>query len=381
VNDIIKNNRGWVFAIVSSALHLAWAFGLHQLNVEPPRRETTVEFGLVTQAPPAAPEPQPSAPPPPAAAAPEPSAARPRPLPHRGPAKPVQPEQPAAADSAAPEAPAAPAVAEAPTPAPRPAQPQPVPDLSPRRAAVASYDTLSNPPSICNPPAADGGACQPGPRDSLAQDRLNQSLRQSARSLAHLATREPPALHRQADGSFRFDGHVFTAKIEPDGQVRFADGAAATVDGPATTIGPGVSGRFDLNDAIVRGMGGELYSAEKRWFLEQTEELRAQLADAARARERAASRRYLQRELERILAARELDPGQKHARVFALWQDCGDDAESADARQIVEVFVRVHMPAGTALGFSPEELERWNAARRGMRPFDPYRAPIAGSPG
>ena len=234
MSHIFKIKRGWVFAIVSSALHLAWAFSLRGLKVEPPHRETTVEFSLVAQPAPAAPEPQPIAPPPTAAAPLEPAAKRPL-QPRRPSAQPAPAEQPAAADPVVPEAPAAPAVAgQVTVPAPSPAQPQPAPDLSPRRAAVASYDTLSNPPSSCNPPAANGGVCPPRPRDAPAQDRLNQWLRQSARSPEHLVKREPPVLHRQADGSFRFEGHVFTAKIEPDGHVRFADGSVASIDGPAT---------------------------------------------------------------------------------------------------------------------------------------------------
>jgi hypothetical protein len=387
VRRITRSKRGWIFAIVSSALHLAWALGLRELKYEPPRRDTTVEFSLVTQPAPAVPEQEPDQLPPPAAAPPsEPAATRAPQRRRDAPAKVSRIEQPTAAE-AVPEEPAPSAVAgENPAavavavPSEAPARPRTAPDLSPRRAAVASYDSLSNPPSVCNPPAADGGTCQPRSRDELAQDRLNQSLRQSARSLAHLATREPPVLHREADGGFRFQGHVFSAKIEPDGHVRFADAAAASIDGPATTS-PGVSGSFDLNDAVQHAMGDELYTAEKRWFLDQTAELRGQLADAARARERAVGRRYLERELERILAARELDPTQKRARVFALWQDCGDDADSADARRIVEAFVRLRMPEGSALGFVPAELEHWNAARHGMRPFDPYHAPSAGSPG
>ncbi|HKP56582.1 MAG TPA: hypothetical protein VJV78_07680 [Polyangiales bacterium] len=369
---------------MSGALHLAWAFSLRELKIEPARLETNVEFTLVTQPSPAPPEPEPSAPPPPTAAAPrEPELPRPRQA-RRAPIKAAAPEQPVEAEQVAVAEAPAPAVASQPAPElPAPSAPQPraAPDLSPRRAAVASYESLSNLPRTCNPPAANGGACQPPPpRDELAQDRLNQSLRQSARSLAHLAPRDPPVLHREADGGYRFNGHVFTAKIEPDGQVRFADDSVASLQGPATN-GPGVGAKFDLTDAIQRAMGDESYSAEKRWFLEQTAELREQLSSAARAKERAAGRRYLERELEGILLAHELDPAQKRARVFEVWQDCGDDADSADTRRLVEVFVRARMPEGSELGFSPAELARLNAARRGLRQFDPYRVPVAGAPG
>jgi hypothetical protein len=82
----------------------------------------------------------------------------------------------------------------------------------------------------------------------------------------------------------------------------------------------------------------------------------------------------LERALETILAAPQLDPAHKRQRVLGLWEDCGDDAESADTRRLVELFVRTRMPEGSELGFPKAELERFNRGRTGPRAFNPYRS-------
>lgn len=247
-------------------------------------------------------------------------------------------------------------------------------NLSAQRAASSMVDDLEMPARACNPraPSDSAAACSPEQRAASIKRELDLGFRQAANAPAYKQKREPPELHRQGDGSYRYDGHVFTARIRDDGHVEFFDGTAG-IDGPSK-IGVGVSGHFDLNDAIEGGMGKELYTSEKRWFLEQTTELREKLTAAARTKENQAARRMLERALERILGAPELDPAHKRERILALWEDCGDDAESADTRRVVEVFVRTRMPEGSELGFSRPELERFNRVRTGSRAFDPYRS-------
>ena len=246
-------------------------------------------------------------------------------------------------------------------------------NLSAQRAASSMIDSLEMPARACNPraPSSDAAACSPEERAARIKRELDLGLSRAANAPAYKQKREPPELHRQGDGSYRYDGHVFTAKIQDDGHVQFFDGTAG-IDGPAS-IGPGIAGHFDLNDAIEGGMGKELYTSEKRWFLEQTAELRDKLTASARNKESIAARRMLESALERILTAREA-PARKRERILALWEDCGDDAESADTRRVVEVFVRTRMPDGSELGFTKPELERFNRGRTGPRAFNPYRS-------
>lgn len=248
-------------------------------------------------------------------------------------------------------------------------------DLSPHRAAASMVDQLEMPVPVCNPrgSSSEAAACSPSDRAAFVQRELDESFRQAANAPKYRVKRDAPELHREGDGGFRYDGPVFTARIRGDGGVDFADSTSG-VDGLAT-IGPGVRGHFDPSDMLDHALTGkELYSAEKRWFLEQTVELREKLTAAARDQERSAARRSLERALEQILAARELGAAHKRERILALWDDCGDDAEATDARRIVQAFVRARLPEGSDLGFTREELERFNRGRSGVRVFDPYRS-------
>jgi hypothetical protein len=245
--------------------------------------------------------------------------------------------------------------------------------LSPQRAAASMVDHLDLPAPVCNPrgTSREAAACTPSDRAAFAERELNEGFRQAANAPVYRVQRDKPQLHRQADGGYRYDGHVFTARIREDGSVDFAN-STSDIDGLAKDY-PGVRGHFDPSSALEEAVtGDDMFRAEKLWFLEQTSELRDKLAAAARSKERAAARRALEHALEQILAA-DLDPAHKRERILALWDDCGDDAEATDARRIVEVFVRTRMPEGSELGFTRAELDRFNRGRSPSTMFEPYR--------
>jgi hypothetical protein len=86
--------------------------------------------------------------------------------------------------------------------------------------------------------------------------------------------------------------------------------------------------------------------------------------------------------LPRLLAWVRNEPrwslAERREILFRIWDEAAepDDRELGDAgahaRKIIERFVRAELPAGSADGFSDEELARFNARRaRGPR-FDPY---------
>jgi hypothetical protein len=386
-----RNRRAWLFAAGSTVIHVAFIAILSRAKLESPRHlATEIELSVVSE-----PVNDQATLAQPAGAAPVvASIEAPRPEPAPSPVLPPrrkrEQRQPEPARAEAVPAPSADAKAselaaatEGSVSAPPPSAasaPQPNPsrgtalDLSAHRAAASMVDRLDMPVPACNPRGVSNGpaACPADDRAAFIARDLDAGFRRAASSPAYKTKREPPELHRQGDGSYRYDGHVFTARIRDDGHVEFLDGTTG-IDGPST-IGIGVAGHVDLSDAIENGaMGKELYTSEKRWFLEQTAELRDKLAAAARTKESVEARRMLERVLERILLARELDPPHKRERILALWEDCGDDAESADTRRIVEAFVRTRMPEASELGFTKAELERFNRGRSGSRAFNPYR--------
>jgi hypothetical protein len=210
-----------------------------------------------------------------------------------------------------------------------------------------------------------------------AGERLQRSLSDAAGHIAHLEQRPAPRLHHGTDGNYRYEGPVFTALIGQDGSVTF-------VDRPPVELGPipiPLSGSFDLNDAIEKQLGKELYPAEKRWFLEHTAELRRSLSDSAQARSLARGALHLRGQLELIAEDGGLPAVRKRELIFELWDDCAPDDVGEQAQRIVEQFIRDRMPSGSALAYDPAELAQLNRRRASPRPFDPYVPADAGAPG
>ncbi|HEY2734983.1 MAG TPA: hypothetical protein VGI70_13400 [Polyangiales bacterium] len=242
--------------------------------------------------------------------------------------------------------------------------------LSPRSAANTLANALApKTDSVCGSRAGPAAvSCEPkDDRAASAQAELNRTLKHAAQDHPYLVQREPPSLQRDRDGSYSFVGPVFHAKIALDGHVSFEDKGQVRLGTGGAQIG------FDLTDAVDSLSKHELYSAEKQWFLDETVALRDQLANAFQIAERARTKRELERALARIVDSED-DVPRKRAAVFALWQDCGADADGDGVRRVVELFIRSKMPEGSPLGFSAEEIEHLNRnAATGIR-FDPYRS-------
>jgi hypothetical protein len=178
-------------------------------------------------------------------------------------------------------------------------------------------------------------------------------------------------LKRDADGGYQYNGPLIHAHIAKDGLVSFDDHMASV--SPA-------SGRasVDVQSAVEKYiLKREVNSAEKRWFLDQTEQLRLQLGDAAHAEEMRVAKRTLEQELARIVHGA-ASPSEKRAALFEIWLGCGEDPESAAMRRVVESFIRGQLPAGSALGYDAAELERLNRGRPASARFDPYAGVVPG---
>jgi hypothetical protein len=376
------------YAAISLALHIAWVVWMPERQ---PATQPDAHFVEMTfEAEPAAVD-QPAAAlkeeavlaaaesrPEPSQAAvilPQPTAAKPK-KPKAEPSKPsAEAEwQPSPAPQAAAAAEAAqPSQLAAAEPAPpvQPAPPKPVSILP--RAAALSLDALTQGAALrCGERAPSGQAdCAPSEEETgrAAQAALTRDLDNTAHNLVHLRAREHPALQRHADGSYTYDGHAFKAQVRPDGKVEFHDNGASAELRPSLVP---LVGSFDLSDAVEKGLGNELYSAEKHWLLEETKALRDQLATEYRRREQQEANRALEKVLQGVLADSGLSLEKKHEAVFLLWQDCGEDGQAQLHRRAVDAFVKRYMSRGSALGFREEELEKLNAARAGLQKFAPY---------
>jgi hypothetical protein len=220
-------------------------------------------------------------------------------------------------------------------------------------------------------PSGPAGLAATGGRPTLASEaEVEASLSGHLRGRAMArpwTSREPPRLVPRPDGSLEYRGHAFTARISPDGTVSFSDRDAIQADemlqgGPA---------RFDLTDMAMRGAGQDPYAAEREWFMEHTEEVRARLETEARARQREAALRGVPGRLASIWNS-DLPASVRRRRIFRMWDECDEQGDGLAVRRQVMEFVRAQIPQTSPDAFTVEELRRWNNERESTMAFEPY---------
>jgi hypothetical protein len=364
-----------LFAAISLALHVIWVLLAPRGERQIQPAAHWVEVSFETEPPaslqaasaadePSQPEPEPSVV--------QPKAAKPEPRLGKEQLSKAAPRPQTKAIELAPQPEAAqPSAAEPPQLAA--AEPGPVQPVAPKplsimpRAAALSLDAFAPASSLrCGNRQSD---C-PVSQEQAAQAALTRDLNAAAHSVAHLKAREHAKLKRRSDGSYAYDGHVFKAVVRPDGNVEFRDNA---VQGEIRVSPVPFVFTADLNDVVERHvLGRELYSAEKQWLLEETRELRDQLAGEFRRREQQGANRELERTLQSVLGDSTLTLARKHEEIFSLWEGCGEDGQAQAHRHAVVRFVKRYLPKGSALGFLAEELEHFNTSRGRLQKFEPY---------
>lgn len=240
--------------------------------------------------------------------------------------------------------------------------------VDPRQAASSWVIAGESGPSRPSGPAGLGAT---GGRPSLATEAdveraLGSHLRSEAMARPWLRRTEPQLVPRP-DGSLEYRGHAFTARIAPDGSVTFSDRGAVQAD----EMLQGGPGRFDLTDLAMSARGQDPYAAEREWFMERTEAVRARLEAEARAREREAALRGIPGRLAAIWN-RDQPAFVRRRAIFRVWDECSEEGDGLDVRRQVIEFVRTQIPRNSPDAFTAEELRRLNERRESTMPFEPY---------
>jgi hypothetical protein len=217
-------------------------------------------------------------------------------------------------------------------------------------------------------------------------------------------------LRREQDGSYSYvdPGRMFTARVMPDGRVRFADRwrrpdagnqqhgkcCGRPPEGVLVAINPfaGVPMRGPL-EWIMQATGHDLAAGAKMAMLAETRAFRTQLAVAWTRAQVEKRLRELPAELLVLWSDDELGDARKREILFERWDECEDrlgapmdglppDAipevdemrrRAADeARVEIEAFIRKHAPERSKQAFDEKELRRYNSRRRSVRRFAPY---------
>jgi hypothetical protein len=343
--------RTWSALLLAGIMHAAFLLAAYLRPLPPPPRKLPpILMDVVVKTPPpeppAPPPPEPPPPPPPAKL-PPPTQVKPPPQASRPLPKELQPVK--RDDSAAPD-PASPAIVvpEQPSGPPTPNEPHGELPKGPINLFPKSLVGVVGGPGV-------NGPVPKGPDRLLKDERL--------------AEKKGPEfeLVPEKGGGLKFEGKNFIAHIKPDGSLSFDN---------RFPIGfqKGGTFSFDLTDLAMRGKKQDPYAAEKRRFIEFTEERRNEMRNKALKTSRENALANLSQQLHDLwnngssAAARRRD-------IYELWAECSDDKTDTlgrKGRHTIEDFIKSNLPAGSPEEFTSEELERIAAGRAGLPPFDPY---------
>lgn len=237
--------------------------------------------------------------------------------------------------------------------------------IAPGAVARGAYTITGPGPSRPGPPAGLGTSRGHGRSEAEIERDLQDGLRRQAMAKGWI-TREPVVPRRQSDGSYTWSGHVFTARIAPDGDVTFNDQPGISTDGFSA------SGRFDLEGAIMGAQGGDVHRAERDRFMRETEELRHRLEDQHRRATMTTGLRRLRGRLSGVWATETRSYESRRRRIFDIWDEMAEDGDGEAARRIVIRFIREVLPAGSENAYTSDELTRFNASRASAERFAPY---------
>lgn len=187
--------------------------------------------------------------------------------------------------------------------------------------------------------------------------------------------RTAPQLVEKPDGSYAFTGNGFDATIDREGTIHMRDHFARSrllfkpnqlADGQWVITFWEI--KFDLFAWLEKKFGNDPFRSERRWFLDGTRDLRAQLATQAVV----ANMRNV---LNAIWSKAGINFAERKRRTFAVWDESSEDEFGELCRAQVLAFVRERCPHDSPLGFDERELGVLNKTRRSRTLFAPYAAP------
>lgn len=207
-------------------------------------------------------------------------------------------------------------------------------------------------------------------RDPIPRERAPAC---DARGSRYEIAGDGPLMVRHVDGSRTVRGRSFVATIARDGSLK--------IKHPMVRVGYWTE--------RPRNLPIELRDddrSEERWFRDETLAMRIGLMQEEARRDADRSIEGLPELLDAIWGERRSAP-ERRRLLFELWDDAvePDDPElgvaGARARAVIARYVRGHLPAGSADGFTVAELAQFNARRPKGRPqFTPYELPAATPP-
>lgn len=192
------------------------------------------------------------------------------------------------------------------------------------------------------------------------------------------AVRPSGQLRDAAGGRKKSHQDVFVAKVERDGTVKLHDTRNLQAElslNPARLL----SGRFDINDYLMRRAKNDPYASRKLKFLDETRDERVALGKQWRQQQLMQTSQIMRKNLERAWNASP-DIAAKKRALFELWDEIvepdGSDELLAEAsrtaRRAVIGFIRARLPHDSEHAFTVSELVALNSRKQSRARFAPY---------
>jgi hypothetical protein len=192
------------------------------------------------------------------------------------------------------------------------------------------------------------------------------------------AERPKRDLVHNTDGTFTYEERTFTARVDGEGRVAFNDKPSIQAHVLISPLFIAAYGTFDATDILMRWLGEDPYQYQKAKFLERTFEERARMRKRHTRRTMERALHELPDYLADVWRYEEWSIDLRKRVLFALWDECAEDGNplmvrgGAEARAIIEGFVRAHLGPDSPHAFRADELVRLNALRTSQARFAPY---------
>lgn len=173
------------------------------------------------------------------------------------------------------------------------------------------------------------------------------------------------------NGTLTYDSPQFSAAVALDGTVTFDDHRVRYSPRDAMLS-------FDLSDEFARELAhGTLYPHEKANFLAATFGRRTTMAAKAYSVQTRRVLEGLSRRLDALWADTRYRRRERRRIIFLLWAEADTStAEGRSADNIIEAWIRRHLPLGSSDAYGKAELEAIAKERAGHLPFRPYPSPL-----
>lgn len=203
----------------------------------------------------------------------------------------------------------------------------------------------------------------PGPNAAIPKgpDRLFKDER--------LEEKKAPRFELVPDkgGGYKCETKTFIAHIKPDGKIEFENRFPIGFEKGGTFS-------FDLTDLVMRGKKQDPYAAEKRRFMEFSDQLRSDLRKKAAQESQTQAMSTFAEQLISIWGNGRSGASRRR-ELYEKWADCSDDKNDSlgrKGRHAVEDFIRGHLPRSSSDAYTEDELQKIAGERQGLPPFDPY---------